>query len=83
MRVLTEGRVRAGEEVVEISPGPEEMTVVEIDALLHLSGHARPQLERALRIAALILGRNVAAIPARRRGSRLRTRGWKPRADHQ
>ncbi|MFD7588637.1 MOSC domain-containing protein [Kitasatospora sp. NPDC059811] len=56
MRVLTEGPVRAGDEIVKIASGPEEMTVAEIDALLYLPGHARPQLERALRITALSPG---------------------------
>ncbi|MBR7834834.1 MOSC domain-containing protein [Actinospica durhamensis] len=56
MRVLTEGRVRAGDGIVKISSGPEEMTVAEIDALLYLPGHAGPQLERALRIPALSPG---------------------------
>ncbi|WP_329560443.1 MOSC and FAD-binding oxidoreductase domain-containing protein [Kitasatospora sp. NBC_01266] len=56
MRVLTEGQVRAGDEIVKIASGPEEMTVAEIDALLYLPGHARRELERALRIPALSPG---------------------------
>ena len=56
MRVLTEGRVRAGDEIQKISAGPEEMTVAEIDALLYLPGHAESMLERALRIPALSPG---------------------------
>jgi ferredoxin-NADP reductase/MOSC domain-containing protein YiiM len=56
MRVLTEGLVRAGDEIVRISSGPEEMTVAEIDALLYLPGHDSPRLERALRIPALSPG---------------------------
>jgi len=56
MRILTEGLVQAGDEIVKISSGPEEMTVAEIDALLYLPGHDRPQLERALRIPALSPG---------------------------
>ena len=56
MRVLTEGQVQAGDEIVKIASGPEAMTVTEIDALLYLPGHARPQLERALRIPALSPG---------------------------
>ena len=56
MRVLTEGQVQAGDEIVKIASGPEEMTVAEMDALLYLPGHARPQLERALRIPALSPG---------------------------
>lgn len=56
MRVLTEGPVQAGDEIVKIASGPEEMTVAEMDALLYLPGHARPQLERALRVPALSPG---------------------------
>ena len=56
MRVLTEGRVQGGDEIVKIASGPERMTVAEMDALLYLPGHARPQLERALRIPALSPG---------------------------
>src|SRR5450755_1336568 len=52
-RVLGEGAVRAGDEVVKIASGPEGMTVAEIDALLYLPGHPRQQVLRALRIPAL------------------------------
>ncbi|MGV9253118.1 MOSC domain-containing protein [Streptomyces sp. NPDC003697] len=56
LRVLTEGQVEAGDEIVKIATGPEAMTVAEIDALLYQPGHPRPQLERALRIPALSPG---------------------------
>ncbi|WP_194911759.1 MOSC and FAD-binding oxidoreductase domain-containing protein [Catenulispora rubra] len=56
MRVLTEGRVQAGDEIVKLASGPEAMTVAEIDALLYLPGHAKDSLERALRIPALSPG---------------------------
>jgi MOSC domain-containing protein YiiM len=56
LRVLTEGRVQAGDDIVKIASGPEGMTVAEIDALLYLSGHSRQQLRRALRIPALPAG---------------------------
>ncbi|MFC7640699.1 MOSC domain-containing protein [Streptosporangium lutulentum] len=56
LRVLTEGRVEAGEEIVKVGSGPEGMTVAEIDALLYLPGHPRDQLARALRIPALSPG---------------------------
>ena len=52
-RVLREGTVRAGDEIVQIAPGPEAMTVAEVDALLYLPGHPRQQVEQALRIPAL------------------------------
>ena len=55
-RVLEEGDVEAGDEITLIESGPERMSVTEIDALLYLPGHARHQLERALRIPALSAG---------------------------
>ncbi|RAG87280.1 sulfurase [Streptacidiphilus pinicola] len=55
-RVLTEGTVQAGDEIVRLGTGPETMTVAEIDALLYLPGHPKDQVERALRIEALSPG---------------------------
>src|SRR5262249_49346049 len=55
-RVLQEGEVEAGDEIVKVADGPERMTVAEINALLYLPGHSRQQLERALRIPALSNG---------------------------
>ena len=55
-RVLEEGDVQAGDEIVKLASGPELMTVAEIDALLYLPGHPRQQLLRALRIPALSPG---------------------------
>lgn len=55
-RVLEEGEVGAGDDVVKVADGPEHMSVTEIDALLYLPGHSRAQLERALRIPALSAG---------------------------
>jgi len=52
-RVLTEGAVEAGQEIVKLASGPEAMTVTDTDALLYLPGHPRQQLRRALRIPAL------------------------------
>ncbi len=56
LRVLEEGEVEAGDEIVQVGEGPERMTVAEIDALLYLPGASRSQLERALRIPALSVG---------------------------
>ena len=53
MRVLEEGVVEAGQEIVKVSSGPETMTVAEVDALLYLPQRSRRDLERALRIPAL------------------------------
>src|SRR6266536_2992129 len=47
-RVLEEGEVRAGDDVMRIATGPEAMTVADVNALLYLAGHSRAQLERAL-----------------------------------
>src|SRR4051794_32081622 len=52
-RVLEEGDVEAGDEIVKVAAGPEEMTVAEVDGLLYMPGHPRQQLSRALRIRAL------------------------------
>jgi ferredoxin-NADP reductase/MOSC domain-containing protein YiiM len=56
LRVLREGDIGAGDEIVKVSTGPEQMTVTEIDALLYLPGHPREQLQRALKIPALPIG---------------------------
>jgi ferredoxin-NADP reductase/MOSC domain-containing protein YiiM/ferredoxin len=55
-RVLEEGEVQAGDEIVKLASGPEQMTVAEVDGLLYLPGHPRQQLLRALRIPALSAG---------------------------
>jgi ferredoxin-NADP reductase/MOSC domain-containing protein YiiM len=53
LRVISEGNVQAGDDIVQIAAGPEAMTVAEVDALLYLPGHSRQQVLRALRIPAL------------------------------
>jgi ferredoxin-NADP reductase len=55
-RVLQEGEVGAGDAVVKVGEAKERMSVTEISALLYLPGHAREQLERAMRIEALSPG---------------------------
>ena len=55
-RVLEEGDVGAGDEIVKVTDGPERLTVADTDALLYLPGHRPDQLQRALRIPALSLG---------------------------
>jgi len=55
-RVLREGEVGAGDEIVKVGEAKERMTIAEINALLYSSNHARDQLERALRIEALSPG---------------------------
>ena len=55
-RVLQEGEVGAGDEIVKTADGPERISVAEVDALLYLPGHSSEQLQRALRIPALSKG---------------------------
>jgi 3-alpha domain/Oxidoreductase FAD-binding domain/Oxidoreductase NAD-binding domain len=55
-RVLEEGEVGAGDGIVKVKAGPEQVTVAEINALLYLPGHPTSGLERALRIPALSAG---------------------------
>jgi ferredoxin-NADP reductase/MOSC domain-containing protein YiiM len=53
LRVLEEGTVRGGDEIVQVATGAEAMSVAEVDALLYLPGHPRSQIRRALRVEAL------------------------------
>jgi ferredoxin-NADP reductase/MOSC domain-containing protein YiiM len=55
-RVLQEGTVCSGDEIVKMGEGKERMTVAEINALLYSPDHTRDRLERALRIEALSPG---------------------------
>ncbi|HET9284001.1 MAG TPA: MOSC and FAD-binding oxidoreductase domain-containing protein [Candidatus Angelobacter sp.] len=55
-RVLQEGEVGAGDDIVEIADSPERITVAEVDGLLYLPGHSRKELQRALRVPALSKG---------------------------
>jgi MOSC domain-containing protein YiiM/ferredoxin-NADP reductase len=55
-RVLQEGEVGAGDEIVKVGEADERMTVAEINALLYSPNHPRDRLERALRTEALSPG---------------------------
>jgi len=55
-RVLQEGEVGAGDEMVKVGEAKARMTVAEINALLYSPNHPRDQLERALRVEALSPG---------------------------
>jgi len=55
-RVLKEGEVSAGDEIVKVGEAKERMTVADINALLYSPNHPRDRLERALRIEALSPG---------------------------
>jgi ferredoxin-NADP reductase/MOSC domain-containing protein YiiM/ferredoxin len=72
-RVLEEGEVGAGDEIVKVEEGPERVTVTEINALLYLPGHPANGLEQALRIPALSAGWRAsleALLDRQRQGSR-------------
>jgi ferredoxin-NADP reductase/MOSC domain-containing protein YiiM len=56
LRVIEEGDVAAGDDIIKLSSGPEQMTVADVDGLLYLPGHGRQGLLRALRIPALSPG---------------------------
>src|SRR5215472_16568395 len=55
-RVLQEGEVGAGDDIVKVGEGKERMTVAEINALLYSPDHVRERLEHTLRIEALSPG---------------------------
>jgi ferredoxin-NADP reductase/MOSC domain-containing protein YiiM len=55
-RVLQEGEVGAGDEIVKAGEANERMTVAEVNALLYSPNHPRDQLERVLRIDSLSPG---------------------------
>jgi ferredoxin-NADP reductase/MOSC domain-containing protein YiiM len=56
MRVITEGQVQAGDEIVRTRLGPQALTVADIDALLYLPGRDPGDLQAALQIPALSPG---------------------------
>jgi ferredoxin-NADP reductase/MOSC domain-containing protein YiiM/ferredoxin len=55
-RVIEEGEVGSGDEIIKVAEGPEHISVAAIDALLYLPGRDRDRLERALNIPALSPG---------------------------
>lgn len=55
-RVLEEGEVGSGVEIVKVADGPVRMTVAQTDALLYLPDPSRDELQRALEIHALSPG---------------------------
>ena len=56
LRVLEEGPVQAGDEIVKVAGGPEALTIAQVDALLYLPNKSRALMERALRVPALSEG---------------------------
>ncbi|MEU9321081.1 MOSC and FAD-binding oxidoreductase domain-containing protein [Streptomyces sp. NPDC048295] len=55
-RVVEEGDVAAGQEIVKIADGPGRLTVAEVDALLYLPGPPRERIRAARDLAALSPG---------------------------
>ena len=55
-RVLREGNVGAGDDIVKVGEATERMTVAEVNALLYSPHHPRDRLEHAVRIDALSPG---------------------------
>jgi ferredoxin-NADP reductase/MOSC domain-containing protein YiiM/ferredoxin len=55
-RVLEEGAVGAGDEIVRVAHGPQRMTITAVNALLYLPGPTQEDLERAVQIPALSRG---------------------------
>jgi ferredoxin-NADP reductase/MOSC domain-containing protein YiiM len=55
-RVLEEGEVGAGDEIVKVEEDKARMSVAEVNALLYSPPHPRDRLERASQIAALSPG---------------------------
>ncbi|MFI6654781.1 MOSC domain-containing protein [Streptomyces sp. NPDC050523] len=56
MRVLREGHIEAGDEIVKTATGPGALTVADTDALLYLPGRDPAKLRLALNIPALSPG---------------------------
>jgi ferredoxin-NADP reductase/MOSC domain-containing protein YiiM len=72
-RVLEEGAVQAGDDIVKVATGREQMTVASINALLYVDRRPDPSLlERALRMPALSPGWQAslrALLEQQRRGA--------------
>ena len=56
LRVLTEGHVTAGDEIVRTARGPHALSVADVDALLYLPGHDPDRLRAVLDVPALSPG---------------------------
>jgi ferredoxin-NADP reductase/MOSC domain-containing protein YiiM len=56
MRVITEGRIQAGDQIIKTQAGPHGLTVADTDALLYLPGHDPAKLRVATQIPALSPG---------------------------
>jgi ferredoxin-NADP reductase/MOSC domain-containing protein YiiM/ferredoxin len=68
MRVITEGHIQAGDQIVKTRSGPGALSVADVDALLYLGDHDQAKLRAALAIPALSPGwqasfRDLLAVP--------------------
>jgi ferredoxin-NADP reductase/MOSC domain-containing protein YiiM len=81
LRVITEGHVEAGDEIVRTRTGRHELSVADVDALLYLPGRNAETLRKAVDIPALSPGWQgsfrdlLAAAPAPEPGG---WRGFRP-----
>jgi ferredoxin-NADP reductase/MOSC domain-containing protein YiiM/ferredoxin len=56
MRVITEGHIQAGDQIIKTRVGPHKLTVADTDALLYLPGRDQAKLQLAVQIPALSPG---------------------------
>jgi ferredoxin-NADP reductase/MOSC domain-containing protein YiiM/ferredoxin len=56
MRVITEGHIQAGDQIIKTQAGPHKLTVADTDALLYLPGRDQAKLQLAVEIPALSPG---------------------------
>jgi ferredoxin-NADP reductase/MOSC domain-containing protein YiiM/ferredoxin len=56
MRVISEGQIQAGDQIIKTQAGPHKLTVADTDALLYLPGRDHAKLRRAMQIPALSPG---------------------------
>jgi len=56
MRVITEGHIQAGDQIIKTQVGPHKLTVADTDALLYLPGRDQAMLQLATEIPALSPG---------------------------
>ncbi|MEV6283120.1 MOSC and FAD-binding oxidoreductase domain-containing protein [Kribbella sp. NPDC051770] len=56
LRVITEGMVEAGDEIVRTRVGPEQLSVADVDGLLYLPDRDEEKLRATLRVPALSPG---------------------------
>ena len=82
LRVITEGQVQAGDEIVRTRIGPHAISVADVDALLYLPDRNEQQLRAAVDIAALepglatVLSRTARCRDRWRAGRRSPAPGW-------